>query len=162
MGKSPPDSWAKAVRDLPRAHQRLRNVRIENEDFRVILGRYDSPTTLFYLDPPYLGVQNSYRCAMSESDHESLLTHLLNLEGMAILSGVPSPLYTSLESIGWQRLDWIVRNESWHRRKQSGQAQYRYESLWLCPKTQRYGRFVNSGDVETVRLPSQLDRREVS
>lgn len=32
---------------------RLKKVKVLNQDFRKVIKKYDSPTTLFYLDPPY-------------------------------------------------------------------------------------------------------------
>lgn len=41
-------------------HVRLAGVVIECLDFAEFMARYDSPQTLFYLDPPYWGCENDY------------------------------------------------------------------------------------------------------
>ncbi len=44
--------WRSVIDLLPRIHERLVRVQIEHIDWRDILERYDTPETLFYLDPP--------------------------------------------------------------------------------------------------------------
>lgn len=39
---------------------RLKNVKILNEDYKDIIKKYDSPNTFFYLDPPYENSKNLY------------------------------------------------------------------------------------------------------
>jgi DNA adenine methylase len=34
-------------------HEKLRDTIIENEDYKIIINKYDSPNTFFFLDPPY-------------------------------------------------------------------------------------------------------------
>ena len=46
--------WLSIIKLLPQIHKRLIRVSIENDDFRKILWRYDTPNTFFYLDPPYV------------------------------------------------------------------------------------------------------------
>jgi DNA adenine methylase len=73
-------------RILP-VHERLRTVLIENLDWRVCVERYDSPTTVMYLDPPYLGNGVNYKFNMrGERDHRSIAEHLRRTKGLWILS----------------------------------------------------------------------------
>jgi DNA adenine methylase len=67
------------------AHKRLARVQIESLPYQDILQRYDRPTTLFYLDPPYFG-RKLYRVNFSESDFEELEHRLRILRGMFVLS----------------------------------------------------------------------------
>jgi DNA adenine methylase len=47
--------------------------------------RFDRPTTLFYLDPPYWG-KNLYRHNLGESDFEKLADRLGKVRGKFVLS----------------------------------------------------------------------------
>src|SRR5947209_8341594 len=46
--------WLGAVEDLPAVAERLLRVQIENRPAADVIRLYDSPTTLFYCDPPYV------------------------------------------------------------------------------------------------------------
>ena len=68
-------------------HERLRTVLIENLDWRDCVERYDSPTTVMYLDPPYLGNGVNYKFNMrGERDHRSIAEQLRQTKGLWILS----------------------------------------------------------------------------
>ena len=72
---------------LESLHERLSAVVIECLDFRDFLRRYDRPTTLFYLDPPYWGSEGDYGRALFErSDFADLAVALRGLKGRFILS----------------------------------------------------------------------------
>jgi DNA adenine methylase len=45
---------------LEELHERLAGVIIERLPWRAFLARYDTPETLFYLDPPYYGSEGDY------------------------------------------------------------------------------------------------------
>jgi DNA adenine methylase len=64
---------------------------------------------------------------MSIDDHRELVYRLLNIQGMAILSGYQSQIYRPLEAAGWERKSFDVTANSSDRRTR------RVESLWLCP-----------------------------
>lgn len=49
--------------------KRLERVYIENRDFEAIIKLYDSPETLFYLDPPYWSTEALYRVKFTTDDH---------------------------------------------------------------------------------------------
>lgn len=66
-------------------HRRLAHVQIEALPCTEILRRYDRPTTLFYLDPPYFG-KKLYRFNMKDADFEELAASLKKLTGRFVLS----------------------------------------------------------------------------
>jgi len=70
---------------IENTHKRLARVQIECSPYQDILRRYDRPTTLFYLDPPYFD-RKLYRFNFSENDFKELAQRLGRLEGKFILS----------------------------------------------------------------------------
>lgn len=60
-------------------------VTIENEDYKEILARYDSPKTLFYLDPPYAKKEEYYQNT-ADFDHDELVSKVTGIDGEFILS----------------------------------------------------------------------------
>lgn len=68
-------------------HSRLAGVVIECLDFEAFLRRYDSPGTLFYLDPPYWGSEGDYgKELFSRGDFERLAGALRALKGRFLMS----------------------------------------------------------------------------
>lgn len=73
-------------------HSRLSSVIIENLDWKACIQRYDSPTTLFYLDPPYPGNGVNYKHNIRDWEtHEEMARVLKNLSGKWILSSYDRP-----------------------------------------------------------------------
>jgi DNA adenine methylase len=70
---------------IENAHKRLERVQIEHEGYDEVVRRFDRPTTLFYLDPPYWG-RNLYRHNFSETDFRTLAGNLAKTKGKFILS----------------------------------------------------------------------------
>ncbi|MBI3411840.1 MAG: DNA adenine methylase [Planctomycetes bacterium] len=66
-------------------HARLQGVQIESLPYEQILERYDRPTTLFYLDPPYWR-RKLYRFNFSDDDFRALEARLHGIRGRFILS----------------------------------------------------------------------------
>ncbi|QCJ47236.1 DNA adenine methylase [Haloprofundus sp. MHR1] len=64
--------------------ERFDGVTIENLDWKDVFERYDSSKTVFYCDPPYVGVEDYY--PHSSVGHENLVDVLDELEGDCILS----------------------------------------------------------------------------
>jgi DNA adenine methylase len=73
-----PDSLAAAA-------ARLARVQIEGLSYDDILRRYDRPTTFFYCDPPYVGV-DLYQHNFSDAQFLALATQLRTLKGRFLLS----------------------------------------------------------------------------
>ena len=70
---------------IEKAHERLQRVQIESLPYEHILEKYDRPTTVFYLDPPYWGPK-LYRFNFTEEDFRLLAERLARIKGKFILS----------------------------------------------------------------------------
>ncbi len=113
--------------------ERLWNVQIENRDALKLIAEMDSPTTLFYLDPPYPGStrsdKNRYTHELTDTNHRQLAELILQLKANVVLSGYQCQLYKELfEDNGWQRIDKSTLANGGIRR---------IESLWLSPNTSK-------------------------
>lgn len=78
-------------------HQRIKNVTIENQDWREMLKDFDSKSAVFYLDPPYL---NSAHQAYADSqmfvrDHRVMLEMIFKMQGFVAVSSYDNELYDS-------------------------------------------------------------------
>jgi DNA adenine methylase len=72
--------------ELSDVHMRLAGVMIENLDWQQFVDKYDSPGTLFYLDPPYFS-QPVYRFNFSSiSDYRQMSEVLRKIKGRFLLS----------------------------------------------------------------------------
>ncbi len=107
--------------------ERLRGVVIERGDGVKLLGRFDRPDCLIYIDPPYLPETRTvsiYAHDMSGPGHVRLLEAIRGLrKAMVIISGYPSELYDNMLP-GWR----CVMREAV---ADTGAA--RVEALWLNP-----------------------------
>ena len=70
---------------LEQTHRRLARVQIESLPYEQILEKYDRPTTLFYLDPPYWH-RDLYKFNFSDQNFVDLERRLHNVKGRFILS----------------------------------------------------------------------------
>ena len=77
----------------------MQNVIIENLDYQRIIEKYDTPETLFYVDPPYPHESRSsgkYKHEFTDDDHRELAAILKGMQGKWLLSGYDCPLYDEL------------------------------------------------------------------
>lgn len=73
--------------ELQDIHERLSGVTIECLDFEEFLRRYDSPETLFYLDPPYWDSETDYgKGVFAKEDFARLAKALRGIAGNFLLS----------------------------------------------------------------------------
>jgi DNA adenine methylase len=134
-GTTPASDWKNFPASLAEVIERMRGVVIESRDAVRVMRAHDSPTTLHYVDPPYLPETRStksrksgeryhaYKHELTRDDHVALLKALRDLEGMVVLSGYPSSLYD--ESLpGWRRAE---------RTALADGARARTEVLWCNP-----------------------------
>ncbi len=125
-GTTPAHDWMNYPDALRVTIQRLRGVVVENRDATACMKQHDAPTTLHYVDPPYVFSTRSddkpdYRHEMTDAEHETLAADLHGLKGMVVVSGYRSDLYDSLFS-DWKRIDKAATADG---------AAKRVESLWL-------------------------------
>ena len=94
----PPNYNPKRIPEIiKQAHERLERVQIESLPYEQVLARYDRPTTLFYLDPPYWQ-RKLYKFNFSESDFLSMRDRLREIRGKFILSINDAPEIRSMFS----------------------------------------------------------------
>lgn len=77
-----PSSLAKQLSEVA---ERLDRVQLEALPYQAIFSQYDRPTTFFYCDPPYVGV-DQYQHNFSDDQFEELAGQLRSLQGRFLLS----------------------------------------------------------------------------
>ena len=127
-GTTPSHDWVNYPDSLALAIERLRGVTIESKDAKLVMAQHDSPSTLHYVDPPYVfdtrsDLSKDYAYELSDEDHAELLTFLRGLGGMVILSGYPCPLYDQMLP-DWDRTERVALADG---------ASKRTEVLWRNP-----------------------------
>ena len=71
--------------DLSQAHLRLSRATIERLPWAECVRRYDRPATLFYMDPPYWGVEG-YGVEFPIEEYSRMAEQLRTMKGRAIVS----------------------------------------------------------------------------
>jgi DNA adenine methylase len=104
---TPPHLWERYPGNLAAVCQRLQGVIIENKDALQVMAAHDAPTTLHYIDPPYLPdtripENRCYRHEMTPVEHERLLAKAATMAGTVIISGYESELYNDTLAT-WQK-----------------------------------------------------------
>lgn len=130
-GTTAATDWGGWPAQLPAFLERLRGVLFECRPAQQVMAVYDNPSTLFYVDPPYVlsaraprgGGSKGYRFELTDEDHRALAQQLHGLAGMVVLSGYRSPLYAELFG------DWQFHGRA-HR---ADRARAVVEGLWLNP-----------------------------
>lgn len=127
-GTTPAHDWVNYPDSLETVVKRLEGVTIENRDALDVMTQHDAPTTLHYVDPPYVFDTRAdkgadYAHEMDDNDHRHLLGALKEMQGMVILSGYPHKIYDDALS-SWRRVE---------RRALADGARSRTEVLWINP-----------------------------
>lgn len=103
--KSTAVDYQNSIDNIDGFADRFRNVVIENKDFRDIIEMYDSPSTFFFCDPPYVSKERLYKGGFSRADHIDLAKRLSKIKGKAMVTYYADPLIFELYA-GW-RLEMI-------------------------------------------------------
>lgn len=124
--------WKAYPEAITAAGERMTGVVIENRDAELVMQQHDSPSTLHFVDPPYLHAtrvrpaSGGYRHEMDDDQHVGLLDFVQTLQGFVVLCGYPSDLYDST-LVGWDRYSTSARISSGR-----GTA-LREECIWINP-----------------------------
>lgn len=89
-------SWIAFCKRIITARNRLKTVVIEKLDYTSLIEKYDSPSTLFYLDPPYLKSDYYYCVNWKMDDHIKLAKVLSAIKGKFVLSYYDSEIIRAL------------------------------------------------------------------
>jgi DNA adenine methylase len=127
-GTSVIDEWG-MTQHLYAAAARLKLVQIECDDALKCIERFDSPDTLFYVDPPYpfstrYSSEERYAVEMADEEHRQLAALLHQVQGKVMISGYMCELYEGLYQ-GWQCVSKDTRTNG-------NVAATEY--LWLSPR----------------------------
>ena len=92
---------------------------VENKDFQEVVEQYDSPTSYFYMDPPYWKTENYYsNHDFDTKDHERLAKCIKNIQGKFSLSYYEFP----------QLLEWFPKEQyTWSEQEFSKAASTKKE-----------------------------------
>lgn len=121
------NAWFGAIDGLAEISDRLLNVLFTSRPALELLLNEDGPTTLFYLDPPYMHgtrtAKQAYQYEMTDEEHSEMLDLLNISKAKIVLSGYDNPLYSRKLS-NWQRYDREIDN------KASKEHRIVTESIW--------------------------------
>ncbi len=124
-------AWWSCIDGLDAVYHRLRRVIILNAQPAIkVIQNHDTPSTLGYLDPPYLHETRKSTKAygqyeMSDKDHEDLLDTICQCRGKIMISGYQSKMY-DVKLREWNRHSFDLPNNSAMGKKK----ERREEILW--------------------------------
>ena len=121
--------WLGGIEQLDVIAERLLRVQIENRPAIETITTYDSPSTLFYCDPPYIhstrGDSNAYSYEMSDEEHVQLASILNKVEGKVAISNYDCQLMDDLyPKAKWTKI--MGEKKTIHSTKDT-----RQEVLWI-------------------------------
>jgi len=86
------NTWNNKKRSLAAALDRLSEVHVSSEDAIRCLERWDSPHTLYYVDPPYVGANQGHYGGYTADDWQNLCDALDNCNSSYVLSCYPQEI----------------------------------------------------------------------
>ncbi len=121
------------VNNLSKNYSIIKDWNLEHLDFREIIPKYDSPTTFFYLDPPYLDGGKSYRYSFKLDDFRELKSILDNVKGYWLMNESGVDFEKIKEIFGEpnfvkEYINYSVNRESIE--KNNGKKTTRLEGFW--------------------------------
>lgn len=91
-------SWLSLPETLSMTSRRFQQVQVTQWPWEKVIKTFDSPASLFFLDPPYLphstDRRSYYAHNMKPDEHERLLVAIQRVKGLVMLCGYDNPLYS--------------------------------------------------------------------
>lgn len=103
-------TYQSAVNLIPKMAEIIKTWNILCRDFEDVINFYDTPETLFFLDPPYVGYENIYAGGFKKEDHKRLRDTLGKIKGKAMVCYYPDPLIDDLYD-GWYKADYETASQ---------------------------------------------------
>jgi DNA adenine methylase len=140
------NNWLAKLAFLDEWHQRLMMAQIDCVDALEFIEYWDTEKTFFYIDPPYhpdtWNVDSACIQTVDREHHRRLVQRLLDLKGLAVVSGYYHPDYDPLEEIGWIRYELkatrrklvVPRATSPQREKVAWKKAPQKENIWVSPR----------------------------
>jgi len=85
-------TWNNKKRSLEAALDRLADVYVSSEDALQCIKRWNSPHTLYYVDPPYIGTDQGHYADYTADDWQNLCNALDNCKSSYVLSCYPQAI----------------------------------------------------------------------
>ncbi|MFC3960346.1 DNA adenine methylase [Halovivax cerinus] len=144
-------NWVNAPERIETVADRFRGVSVVHEDYQDVIERYDSPETVFYLDPPYYEKEDLY---LESADHAALECALSGIEGYALVS------YTEIPPGLHEGEQWaVIEREATHSAAGNGKAVTERLITNFEPSTDR--EFTQRSLTESARqAPARTDGGE--
>tara|TARA_R100001510_G_scaffold38170_1_gene34524 strand:- start:173 stop:1045 length:873 start_codon:yes stop_codon:yes gene_type:complete len=89
--ENPAMTWANKEALVDAWTSRLRGVYVEDLDYSECMSRWDTPGTLHYLDPPYLGANQGHYNGWGQEDQRNMMEHAATMKGAVMISGYFDP-----------------------------------------------------------------------
>lgn len=141
---------------LQRVHERLKRTSVHSSDATALIGKYDSPTTFFYLDPPYPGrafIGQTFK-NWTEDDLQALITRLKGIKGKCALS-------LGTEHTKFIPANWHINRVKVWRRIPTGEGAFNQTSQYEIIAT-NYDPAKNRLKVATQTEPIKTEHRTYS
>jgi DNA adenine methylase len=88
-------SGKRFLKNIDKFKEVISHYKILNKDYKYLIKKYDSPTTFFYLDPPYYKTDTS-AYQTGGIDHDELASILKEIKGKFLLSNNDDPYIKNL------------------------------------------------------------------
>jgi len=110
----------------------LKYLTIECLDYKELIKKYDSPTTFFYLDPPFLLSGNSYKYSFTLKDFEEMHDILTGIKGYWLMNESEIDFTEIIKIFGEpQMIKEYVNHMNTNRKQVNGNRnRYRKEGFW--------------------------------
>lgn len=96
-GTTSPNRFMVKYKNLESCAKRLKYVTLHNRDALEIIKLYDTPNTLFYIDPPYVDTQQGHYSGYTEEHFQTLMDLVAKIQGKFLVSTYDNDVVKKLD-----------------------------------------------------------------